>query len=155
MDWVLWGVVFFSMMAGLSFGLYQRMKRKSRQIIEELQQGHGQDLRFVSGCGIVSGYNRVPGILALLQGRILYRPLTFKRGGEIPLHSVIGLVSEDTQKTAYRRARKYRNAHVLVFRTDRGEEKIFVVQKDLTKAWEESLKNEGIRPEGDVIHSSA
>ncbi len=150
MEWVLivvlFVVVFVSLLGGLFVGLYQRMKRNSNRIVEEMKQAHGSDLKYVSGCGVVSGYNRVPGVLALLRDRIVYRPLTFLKGGEIPLHQVVAFHSEDTRTTRYGRARKYLRAHVLAFRTDPGEENVFVVKKAYVKGWEEALGKAGIRP---------
>ena len=131
-------------MLGLLFGLFQRMRRKSRLIVEELRTAHGRDLLFASGCGILSGLSRVPGILALVRDRIVYRPLTFMKDGEIFLHNIVGFTSEDTAETRYSRARKYRRAQVLAFQTDLGEERLFVVQKDQAQAWEESLKKVGV-----------
>jgi len=145
MVWILLAVAFVSLMGGLFFGLYQRMKSGSRKAVEELQAAHGSDLKFVSGCGVLSGYNRVPGVLALLRDRIVYRPLAFLKGGELFLHNIVEFRSEDTRTTRVRRAKKYFNAQVLVFRTDQGAEKVFVVQKDHAQAWEEALGKAGIR----------
>ncbi len=146
MVWIFLVVVFVSLMGGLFLGMYQRMKSGSRKIVEELQAAHGSDLMFVSGCGILSGYNRVPGVLGLLRDRMVYRPLAFLKGGELFLHNVVEFRSEDSRTTRVHRAKKYRNAQVLVFRTDQGEEKVFVVQKIHARAWEEALGKAGIRP---------
>jgi len=144
--WILLAIVLVSLLGGLSLGLYQRMKTASRNIVEALQSTHGSDLAFVSGCGVLSGTNRVPGVLALLRDRIVVRPLAFLPEGELFLHNVVEFRSEDTRTTRVRRARKYRNAQALVFRTDRGEERVFVVEKAHARPWEEALATKGIRP---------
>jgi len=146
MVWVLFGVVFVSLLGGLSLGLFLRMRRSSARIVAELRDTHGSDLRHVSGCGVVSGMNRVPGVLALFRDRLEHRPLIFLDRGEIPLHRIAEFRSEETRNTRYGRARKYWNAQVLAFRTDEGEERIFVVRKAQAREWEAALARAGIRP---------
>jgi hypothetical protein len=146
MVWVLFVIVFVSLLGGLYLGLFLRMKRSSARITAELRDEHGSDLKCVSGCGIVSGASRVPGVLALLRDRLVYRPLMFLTGGEIPLRRIVEFHSEETRSTRYGRARKYWNAQVLAFRTDSGEERIFVVRKTRVKEWEAALARARIRP---------
>lgn len=140
MIWMTWLFVFLALMLGIFFGLYQRVKTKGRKVAEELRQEHGSNLKLVSGCGIITSHSRVPGVLALLNDRILYRTLLAGRSGEIYLHTIIGFTAEDTFRSQYRRARKYRNARVLALKTDKGEEKLFVVEKANATAWEKSMK---------------
>lgn len=147
--WLLFLVVILSLLGGLWLGVYQRMKRGTTRIVAELKEANGSDLKFVTGCGIVSGANRVPGVLALLRDRIVYRPLVFLKDGEIPVHRIVLFHSEDTRATRYSRARKYRRAHVLAFRTDTGEANVFVVKDADVRGWEEELARAGIRPAKD------
>jgi hypothetical protein len=143
---VLFGVVFVSLLGGLTLGLFLRMRRSTARIVAELRDAHGSDLKYVSGCGVVSGRNRVPGVLALFGDRLEYRPLIFLNAGEIPLQGIVEFHSEETRNTRYGRARKYWNARVFAFRNDAGEEKIFVVRKARAKEWEAALERAGIRP---------
>jgi len=146
MVWGLLLVTILSFTAGVSLALYRWMKRTRDRIVEDLRETHGADLRYVSGCGVVSGYNRVPGVLALLADRILCRPLLFVEGWEILLHCVVAFHSEETRTTRYARARKYLGAHVLAFRTDRGNLSVFVIRKAQVRGWEEALGKAGLRP---------
>ncbi len=135
-----WLIIFLALMFGLFFGLYQRLKRSGKQVAEGLRQEHGSSLKLVSGCGIITGYNRVPGVLALLKDRIVYRSLVAGKGGEIFLHTIVDFACEETSKTRHRRARKYRNACLLAIRTDKGEEVLFAVEKETAPSWETSIK---------------
>lgn len=146
MVWFLWAVTALSLLAGVALGLYRWMRRNSERIVEDLRQAHGPDLLHVSGCGVVSGESRVPGVLALVGDRIVYRPVTFVEAGEIPLRRVVVFHSEDTRATRYGRARKYIGAHVLAFRTDTGEQRVFVIRKARARGWEEALGKAGLRP---------
>ena len=140
MIWMAWLFVFLAMMAGIFFGLYQRVKKKGRSVADKLREEYGSDLKLVSGCGIITSHSRVPGVLALLKDRIVHKSLMAGGNGEIYLHTIIGFSAEDTHGSRYPRARKYRNARVLAFKTDKGEEKLFVVEKANAPAWEKSLK---------------
>jgi len=149
MVWFLLGVALLSLAAGLWLGLYLRMKRSGARIAEELRNANGSDLKLVTGCGVVAGANRVPGVLALLRDRVVVRPLAFLKEGEVPLHRVVRFHSEEARTSRYGRARKYRKAHVLALRTDTGEENVFVVKQGDARRWEEALAGAGLRPSRD------
>jgi len=139
MVWLTWLIIFLALMCGLFIGLYQRVRRKGKQVAETLRLEYGSNLKLVTGCGVIIGYSRVPGVLALLKDRIVYRSLLAGKKGEIYLHNIVGFSCEDTSKTQYRRARKYRNACVLAIKTDE-EEILFAVEKETAPSWESSIK---------------
>jgi len=93
----------------------------------------------VTGCGIISTYSRVPGVLALLRDRIVYKSAMSSERGEILLQSIVEPNVEDASSTVHRRARKYRNAKVLVIKTTKGELKLFAIAKSKAPDWENAF----------------
>ena len=100
---------------------------------------YGTDIMLVTGCGIIGAYSRVPGVLALLHDRIVYKSVINKEIGEIFLQSIAEFRLEDTSHTIHRRARKYRNAKVLAIKTTKGELRLFAIAKSKAADWENAF----------------
>ena len=123
---------------GLLYILINRQGRKARG---ELERTFGPRIRLISGCGVISGLNRVPGVLALLDDRIVYRTLVTGATGEIPLDEIESFSIEDTRKSRHRRARKYRNASVLALAAPAGETPLFALKKSDAPKWQTLLRD--------------
>lgn len=107
----------------------------------DLQHRFGDQIRLITGCGIVSPPSRVPGVLACLPDRIMYKSLSSLAGGEgeIPLSAIAEVTWERSWKSRHHMAKKYRNAKVIGITTREGDRKIFVVADKDAADWEKQL----------------
>ena len=139
MFWIISTLILTAAIASIFFLLYLGMRGRSRKIVEQLRAQYGTDITLVTGCGIISTYSRVPGVLALLRDRIVYKSSMSSERGEILLQSIVEFKLEDASSTVHRRARKYRNAKVLVIKTTKDELKLFALAKSKAPDWENAL----------------
>ena len=139
MFWIVFTLILTAAIASIFFLLYLGVRGRSRKIVEQLRAQYGTDIMLVTGCGIISTYSRVPGVLALLRDRIIYKSAITSEIGEILLQSIVEFKLEDASYTAHRRARKYRNAKVLVIKTTKGELKLFAIAKGKAPDWENAF----------------
>jgi hypothetical protein len=139
MFWIISTLILTAAIASIFFLLYLGMRGRSRKIVEQLREMYSTDIMPVTGCGIVSTYSRVPGVLALLRDRIVYKSSITSERGEILLQSIVDCNLEDASSTVHRRARKYRNAKVLVIKTTKGELRLFAIAKSKAPGWENAL----------------
>ena len=119
--------------------LYWLIRSKSRKIVKKFEALYGESLQLVTGCGIITGLNRVPGALALLHDRILYESAIISKSGEILFQDIVQITMEDTKRTRHRRARKYRNATVLEIITTEGTINLFAIPFSKARKWEKAL----------------
>lgn len=139
MFWIIFAPILTAAIAGIFFLLYLGVRGRSRKIVEQLRAQYGKDIMLVTGCGIIGTYSRVPGVLALLRDRIVYKSAINSERGEILLQSIAEFRLEDTSHTIHRRARKYRNAKVLAIKTTKGELKLFAIAKSKAPDWENAF----------------
>jgi hypothetical protein len=88
---------------------------------------------------VVTGYNRVPGVLVLLDDRLAYRAMVLGAEDEIPFDRIKNWTLESTRETSRRRARKYRRAQVLILDLTEGEAPLFVLSDQKAPVWAEQL----------------
>ena len=129
------GLLFITLLAGVYF-LAVRSGKKLRAGIKDT---YGPRLKLVSGCGVISGYNRVPGVLGLLDDRIIFRAMITGENGEILFQNIQGWLMENTASSRYQRARKYRSARVLALETTDGKTRLFVLSEKSAPKWEQHL----------------
>ena len=139
MFWIISTLILTAAIANIFFLLHLVVRGRSRKIVEQLRAQYGTDIMLVTGCGIISTYSRVPGVLALLRDRIVYKSAMSSERGEILLQSIVEPNVEDASSTDHRRARKYRNAKVLVIKTTKGELKLFAIAKSKAPDWENAF----------------
>lgn len=139
MFWMISTLILTAAIASIFFLLYLGMRGRSRKIVEQLRSQYGTDIKLVTGCGIISTYSRVPGVLALLRDRIVYKSSMSSERGEILLQSIVEYNLEEASSTIHRRARKYRNAKVFVIKTTNSELKLFALAKSKAPDWESAL----------------
>jgi len=139
MFWIISTLILTAAIANIFFLLHLVVRGRSRKIVEQLRAQYGTDIMLVTGCGIISTYSRVPGVLALLRNRIVYKSAMSSERGEILLQSIVEPNVEDASSTVHRRARKYRNAKVLVIKTTKGELKLFAIAKSKAPDWENAF----------------
>lgn len=138
-SWIMFVPIFAAAIAGVLFLLYLGSRARSRKIVGQLRAQYGENIGLLTGCGIIGTYSRVPGVLALLDDRIIYRSAITSERGEILLQSIADFRLEDTSDTTHRRARKYRNAKVLEITTTKGELRLFAIAKSKAPDWEKAL----------------
>ena len=111
--------------------------------LKGLREQHGDAVRLVTGCGIVDPPNRVPGVLALLDDRLVYRSMIGLAGGEgeILLSEAQEITWEDSWQSRHHMARKYRKARVLGITTTASETKVFAIQRDRAAEWEAAVSD--------------
>ena len=119
--------------------LYWLIRLKGRKIVKKFEALYGENLLLVTGCGIITGLNRVPGVLGLLHDRIIYESAIISKSGEILFEDIIQITMEDTRRTRHRRARKYRNAKVLEVITKEGTINLFAIPFSKAREWQEAL----------------
>lgn len=75
---------------GAAIFLWMRIRARGRSAKADLQHRFGDQIRLITGCGIVCPPSRVPGLLACLPDRIVYKSLTSLAGGEgeIPFSTI-------------------------------------------------------------------
>jgi hypothetical protein len=139
MFWTIFPLIITAAIASIFFLLYLGVRGRSRKIVEQLRAQYGTDITLVTGCGIISTYSRVPGVLALLRDRIVYKSAITRERREILLQSIVEFTLEDASYTVYRRARKYRNAKVLVIKTTKDDLKLLALAKSKAPDWENAL----------------
>ena len=141
MAWIFGAVVPVVVIVVVLAVLYARIKAKAQSAVDELREQHGDAVRLVTGCGVVDPPNRVPGVLALLDDRLIYRSLIGLAGGEgeIPLGEMQEITWEDSWQSRHHMARKYRKSRVLGITTASGETKVFAIQRDKAADWEAAL----------------
>jgi hypothetical protein len=135
--------VFVSMFALL----YWAIARKGRRAADDLSARFGDRIVLSSGCGIVSHDNRVAGVLALLDDRLVFQSTIVGTFGQIDLSDITAFTLEPTSRSSHRRARKYRNATVLSLTTKGAEQPLFVIPNDHAEEWESALSTTTRCPE--------
>ena len=140
MNWLIYAVALPSGLLLFFYLLFRFFSAKGKKVAEELRQRYGHSIKLLTGCGIVSGMNRTPGVLALVNDSIIYRSAVIAERGEIPLNSIKRFALESTNDTRHNRARKYRNAYVLTLTTSRGDLPLFVVSAGDRPRWEAELR---------------
>jgi hypothetical protein len=121
--------------------LYWLIKSGGRRTEKELRKKYGARLKTISGCGVISGYNRTPGLLACLDDRLVYKALITGQAGEIPFEDVAAYALENTRYTRHRRARKYLGAEVLSFDLKQGRVPLFVLSSEKAGEWRQMLSS--------------
>jgi hypothetical protein len=132
-------IALFTVIAVPFLLLYWLIRSKGRKIVEKFEALYGESLLLVTGCGIITGLNRVPGVLALLHDRIIYESAIISKSGEILFQDIVRITMEDTRRTRHRRARKYRNAKVLEIITTEGTINLFAIPFSKAREWERAL----------------
>ena len=125
------GVVLFVVFAAMGkrgLGMANRMRRRL-----------GASLELLTGCGVIAGLNRVPGVLALADGVVEFEAMLTRGAAKLSLDDVALVALENTATSKYQRTRKYRGAVALVFVLKNGEERIFVVSKADAQRWHQAL----------------
>jgi hypothetical protein len=140
MPWLLFlliplGLTVFFLVLSYSF------KARGERLKADIRRQYGDGVRLITGCGIVRPPNRVPGILALTEDRLVCRSLIgwAVSDEEIPLASVERITWEETRKSVHRMARKYRRALVLGVTDGTGVSHVFVLAKKDAGVWQEAL----------------
>jgi len=140
MNWLIYAVALPSGLLRVFYLLFKAFSAKGIKVAEELRQRYGHSIKLLTGCGIVSGMNRTPGVLALVNDTIIYRSTIIAARGEIPLQTVRRYTLESTAETRHKRARKYRGAYVLCITSARPDLPLFVVSAEDKETWEEELR---------------
>ena len=144
MKWIAVGLGTIVVSYALSWFTLRRIRSRSQAIAGGLKEKYGSDLLRVSGGGIITSNNRVPGVLALTRDSFLYSAAITGDEGEIPLSSVDKSVIQETRKSDYPRARKYRKAVVMALHLSDGDQKLFVISRGDRAHWEVALARQGI-----------
>ena len=139
MNWLIYAVALPTGLLLFFYLLYRAFSAKGKRVAEELRQRYGHGVKLLTGCGIVSGMNRTPGVLALVNDSIIYRSTVIAERGEIPLDSVKRFTLESTNDTRHKRARKYRGAYVLVLTSSGRDLPLFVVSAADRPPWQAEL----------------
>ena len=124
----------------LPFVVFGLMKRGGRRVKEDMQQRYGTTLVLMSGCGVITSMNRVPGVLCLTNTRLAWHAFVTSDTGEIPLTEIASYNFENTRTSRHRRARKYFKARLLEINTRQGQTRLFVLKDTDAPAWEEQFK---------------
>ena len=114
------------------------IKSKGERVVRKFTSGYAHEFRIFSGCGIVWRYNRVPGVLGMLQDGFVYESIIGGRKGTIPFKTMQSWCIEDTRGSRHRRMRKYRKAKVLELVTDDAVH-VFVLSRQKAALWEQYL----------------
>ena len=139
MEWLVFGVVIVALVWAVLGGIYYLIRRHGRKVRAEYEREFGSGIRLMTGCGVISGPNRVPGLMILLDDRLIYRAFVLGREERIPLGDVRSFLIEDTRQTRHVRARKYRRAGVLEINTRDGRTHLLVVSQKYANTWRERL----------------
>jgi hypothetical protein len=110
-----------------------------RRRAERFKAQYGPRIRHATGCGLVSGANRVPGVLALLDNCIAWVAVITDQKGEIPLAGIENFVLEEARVSRFKRARKYRKACALSLVSPGHNAPVFVVSEDDAEPWRRKL----------------
>ncbi|MEW5734451.1 MAG: hypothetical protein AB1921_06330 [Thermodesulfobacteriota bacterium] len=124
---------------GVPMLLWGRIRKKGRVLEAEMRRELGGALVLISGCGIISGYSRVPGVLALSRTHLVHRSLVMDCRGKTPLSGIRGFTLESSRSTGHARARKYRRAVVLEVEAPGSALPLFVLPEARAEAWNEAL----------------
>ena len=115
------------------------IKLLGKRAVLKFKSEYARELRIFSGCGIVWNYNRVPGVLGMLQDGIVYESIIGGRRGTIPFNTIRSWCVEDTRGSRHRRTRKYRKAKVLEIITVNDAVHVFVLSRQKAALWEPYL----------------
>jgi len=132
--------VILSVVGAVLFGIFHLLKVRSRKLMDRLVFEFGSHVRLAGHCGILSGMNRVPGVLILLPEKLVYRSALGGLDGEILLFRLTGFTIQSTKTCANRRVRKYRNASVLQLSCS-APCPTFVLSSSDAPVWQEHLRN--------------
>ncbi len=121
--------------------LYWLIKSGGRRAEKELRKKYGSRLKTISSCGVISGYNRVPGLLACLDDRLVYKAQITGGAGEIPFEQIESYTLENTRHTKHRQARKYLGAEVLSLDLKHGQAPLFVLSIEKADEWRQMLSS--------------
>ncbi len=133
-------VVVVSAVVAIPLLMVQRTRKRARQAVERFRNRAGASLKLVTGCGLIRPPNRVPGVLALLDDRVLFEAVVaLDDRGEVPLAQVEAVTWEDAPDSRHRMARKYRGARILSLVTSTGDEHVFAIAADTAPAWEAAM----------------
>jgi len=149
MKWIAVGLGTIVVSYALSWFTLRRIRARSQALAAGLQEKYGADLLRLSGGGIITSYNRVPGVLALTRDAFLYSAAITKDEGSIPLATVDKIVMQATRNSDYPRARKYRKAVVMALHLQDGDCKLFVISQEDYAHWRIALARKGIQLETD------
>jgi hypothetical protein len=127
--------------AGPFLVLYGIIRWRAGKIAEKFKLEHGGQLLLLTGCGVITDLNRVPGVLGLLHDRIIYETTIISERGEIAFHEVDKITLEDTKTSRHRRARKYRNSTLLEIKASRRKTPLFAIGNDKAAIWESTLRD--------------
>ena len=126
--------------------VFSLIRARGKRLEAGLRRELGARLELITGCGVVSGLNRVPGVLASTGDALHYRALITGARGEIPLAEITRYTIEDTRTSSHRRTRKYRGAKVIALELRSGERPpLFVVRDSDGPRWEAALGRGGDR----------
>lgn len=126
---------------GIPLILWSGIRKKGRALADEVRKDLGGTAVLLSGCGVIEGYNRVPGVLALSPIHLVHRSVIMGYRGETPLSAVRGYTLKDTRETEHARARKYRRAVVLTVDAPGRPLPLFVLAAAEAEAWRGALEN--------------
>lgn len=142
--WVLIGLAIAAAGGGLLWLIHSRLRAAALKIKEEWIGKHGDRFVVVTGCGMVDPPNRVPGVLGLLEDRLLYGSLILPAGGEgeLPLSEITEITWERSWTSKHFMARKYLGAKIIGVTTRDGKQKVFAIKKKDAPRWEEALSKQ-------------
>ena len=139
MEWLYFTLFLALLGVGVGYMTYRLVTARCARVVRRFKQKFGDSLLLVTGCGVVVGYNRVPGVLALVEDRIFFEEAISGAGGSFALDDIEKIVFEKTWKSRYKRARKYRKAFALGFHLKYGNLALFVIAEKDHAAWQEAL----------------
>jgi len=140
MNWLAFAFCLGLLGVSVGYLTHRVLTSRCRQIIDRFRERFGDNIKIISGCGVVSRYNRVPGVLALVDERIFYEAAITGDSGNFRLQDIEKTVLEPAWKSHSRRVRKYRNAYALAFQLAGGDPALFVIAAKDRKAWQEALQ---------------
>ncbi len=140
MSWIIPGVLVLVLV--VLGGVFRWIQIRGRRVLEEMRAEYGDQLRLISGCGLVMGANRVPGVLALLPERIVYRSAVGRFNGEIMAFLITGFTLTPIQACKDRQVRKYRKyRNSMVLHVACGSPcPTFILSREEGARWHSALK---------------
>lgn len=144
--------VFLGLAGGLALGVllffFSRLKTRGKRVEAEIRHEYGDRIRLINGCGVIRGLNRVPGIVALLDDRVIYRAVMLDYSADIPLDQITRFWVQEAATCPRPRAHKHRRAAAMLIQPSTGEEHLLVVAQQHAETWETALvQATGIQPE--------
>lgn len=114
----------------LVYILVRRIYERSKEINQELELYYKDQIRKLSKVGVISGASKVPGIIALVSDKIIYRSYLLNFSGEIYLSQIEKVDLKKYLSTKYNYKEWTPGKKVLEIYHNQGVSKFFISVKE-------------------------